>query len=337
MVSERSPNEADATADAEKTAPAGPARPAWKGAARVLLGAAWLGAFVGRTLAVGIPIEREQILFWIVTALAVSTIGAGRGRFRRIIIDWLPFALVLIAYEYSRGAASGKTVSQLLHGQGRVNWTPQIRVDRWLGFGQVPTVRLQRVLVPHGRAHLWEAIPSITYLSHFVVPFLVAGVLWVRDRPRWAAYVRRFVVLSFVGVAIFVAFPAAPPWLASRAGYLPPVRRTTGRGWTRLHLEIAQQMIDKGQRSVNLVAAIPSLHAGYSALVLVALWGRSGRLARGVLVGYVLLMGFTLVLTGEHYLIDVLLGWACVALVCVVVGAVERRWQARAGVSAAGR
>jgi membrane-associated phospholipid phosphatase len=288
-------------------------------------------------LAVGVPLEREQILLWIVAGLAIWTIGAGQRRLRQVIIDWLPFALVLVAYDYSRGAAGVHDIRSLARGEaGPVHWLPQLRADRWLGLGEVPTVRLQRALLDPRRAHAWEVLPSLTYASHFVVPFAVAAVLWVRDRARWAAYVRRFVALSFLGVVIFLVFPAAPPWLAGEAGYLPHVSRSAGRGWSLLHLEVAGHVIDKGQRSVNLVAAIPSLHAAYAALVGVVLWPRCRRLTRVVLVAYALGMGFTLVLSGEHYVVDVLAGWACVALVCVALSAAERWWAARP-VSAAGR
>jgi hypothetical protein len=37
-------------------------------------------------------------------------------------------------------------------------------------------------------------------------------------------------------------------------------------------------------------------------------------------------MTFTLVYTGEHYVIDVLVGWAYVAAVFLVVGLGERWW-----------
>ena len=62
-----------------------------------------------------------------------------------------------------------------------------------------------------------------------------------------------------------------------------------------------------------MVAAIPSLHAGYTALVLWALWPSFGRVGRTVLVAYPLAMAFTLVLTGEHYLVDIFIGWGYAA------------------------
>jgi membrane-associated phospholipid phosphatase len=45
-----------------------------------------------------------------------------------------------------------------------------------------------------------------------------------------------------------------------------------------------------------------------------------------VLVLYPLFMGFTLVYTAEHYVIDVLVGFLFALLTALVVARVERRW-----------
>jgi membrane-associated phospholipid phosphatase len=78
------------------------------------------------------------------------------------------------------------------------------------------------------------------------------------------------------------------------------------------------------------VAAIPSLHAAFALLVSVALWPLARRWwQRALLAAYPLAMGFALVYGGEHYVIDLLLGWAYVGLVLVLVGLGERWWRAR--------
>ena len=48
-----------------------------------------------------------------------------------------------------------------------------------------------------------------------------------------------------------------------------------------------------------------------------------------LLLSYPLAMTFTLVYTAEHWVIDVLVGWAYVGLVFLVVGYAERWWAAR--------
>ncbi len=76
---------------------------------------------------------------------------------------------------------------------------------------------------------------------------------------------------------------------------------------------------------MNLVAAIPSLHAGLTAAVAAFLWTRVQRKWRPFLVAYVLIMAFTLVYTAEHYVIDILLGWALAVVVVTAINRYEAR------------
>jgi membrane-associated phospholipid phosphatase len=103
------------------------------------------------------------------------------------------------------------------------------------------------------------------------------------------------------------------------------VERITMRGWGKLNLHSAGALIDQGQDSVNLVAAIPSLHAGLTAAVAAFLWTRVQRKWRPLLAAYVLVMAFTLVYTAEHYVVDILLGWALAAVVLMALNRVESR------------
>ena len=142
---------------------------------------------------------------------------------------------------------------------------------------------------------------STVYMSFFILPYVVAGVLWLRNREEWKAFVKLFVGLSFAALVIYALLPAAPPWAAARCtaadvegGPAGPrcmfrpargvpdggllgamqttqdgangwIERIVGRGWGKLNLHTASALIDQGQASVNLVAAIPSLHAGLTA------------------------------------------------------------------------
>jgi len=201
-------------------------------------------------------------------------------------------------------------------------------------------------------------------MSFFILPYVVAAVLWLRDRDEWKTFVRLFVGLSLVALIVYALLPAAPPWAAARCtpadvaggpsgprcmfrpargvpdgGLLGAmqstqdgangwVERIVGRGWGKLNLHSASALIDQGQASVNLVAAIPSLHAALTAAVAAFLWTRVGRRWRALLVAYVLLMAFTLVYTAEHYVVDILLGWVLAAVVLTVIRRFES-WRRR--------
>ena len=69
---------------------------------------------------------------------------------------------------------------------------------------------------------------------------------------------------------------------------------------------------------MNDVAAFPSLHAAFPMLITIFFWSRIGSRRRAVLVAYTVAMALTLVISGEHYMVDVLGGWIVVAVVVLV-------------------
>ena len=55
------------------------------------------------------------------------------------------------------------------------------------------------------------------------------------------------------------------------------------------------------------------------------LWNRVHRGWRSLLVAYPLIMAFTLVYTAEHYVIDILLGWALAVVVILLLNRHQSR------------
>ena len=81
-----------------------------------------------------------------------------------------------------------------------------------------------------------------------------------------------------------------------------------------LHLREAGVLLHKGQGTVDVVAAVPSLHAGGTMLFTLFMWRRVRVWWRAVLVAYVLAMAIALVYAAEHYVADILAGWLLAAL-----------------------
>jgi hypothetical protein len=335
-------------------------REQWLTIARWAAVTIWALVVVYRSVTDGLAFNRELLLLYIATGLIAASIGRGHKVFA-VVRDWLPLALMLALYDLSRGAATLLGAPTL--------WQFQPNADRWLFFGTVPTVWLQeRIKMP--QPPWWEMIISSVYMSFFVLPYVIAGVLWLCNRSDWAAFVRRFVALSFAAVAVYVVFPAAPPWAAARCtladiagGPSDPhcmyrgaagladggllgamhtsqtganqfVERISTRGWGTLHLQSAGVLIDSGQASVNQVAAIPSLHAALTAMISIFLWRRVRRGWRLLLVAYPLAMAFALVYSAEHFVVDILLGWALAAIVSLAFGALDSWWSRRRAASA---
>ena len=193
-----------------------------------------------------------------------------------------------------------------------------IDFDRFVFFGETPTEWLQAHLHHDGVVSPWDVGFTLVYTSYFLVPFVLAGVLWARDRPAFLAFTKRLVSLALAGLTTYILFPAVPPWMASEMGLLENVHRTTAEGWQVLGVGTAG-LFSEGQASVNLVAAVPSLHSAFTALVALFLWSRVRPWVRPFLALYPLAMGLTLIATGEHYFFDVALGW-------LYAGAVMAAW-----------
>jgi len=263
---------------------------------------AWSGVY-------GIPVQRELVVLWICGALACASLGRPPREILQLVLDWLPMVLVLSAYDFTRGAADSFGIGVHVH--------PMIDFDRFVFVGQTPTEWLQARLNSPG-VDGWDVAFTLIYTSYFIVPFAVAGVLWVRDRLAFRRFTNRVVTLALAGLATYIAFPAAPPWMATQEGLLHGIQRTTGDGWQLLGGGTAG-LFSEGQASVNLVAAVPSLHSAFTALVAMFLWRRVRPVLRPLLVLYPLAMGLTLIATGEHYFFDVLLGW-------IYAGAVMGGW-----------
>jgi hypothetical protein len=277
---------------------------------------AWVAvaaAFVCSALVTGLPTDRVVLLGWVLAGLAVHAVVEGWRRLVRLLLDWLPLIGVLLAYDASRGLADGLGVA--------VHVADVAAADRWLGGGVLPTVWLQQ----HVDSRTWEVVATLVYCSHFVVTPLVLAVLWSRNRAQWGRYVRMVLVLSLAGLVTYVLYPAAPPWLAAKEGVIEPVARISNAGWAVLGLPRAGAMLEHSQAQVNLVAAVPSLHTAFAILTCLFLlpaarwaWQRTG------LVAYAALMPVVLVWSGEHYVVDTLLGALYAAVVVLVVRRVPR-------------
>ena len=277
-----------------------------------------------------IPSDREIIAGWILGLALVATLGRTRRDVIVTLASWVPFLLALFLYDFAR--AVGHWIDAPLA------VTPQITIDRWLGGGRLWTERLQgwlvspkaglgrltvaeseRILKTDQSTIRWYDIGvSAVYQTHFIVPYLTAGILW-RNRVRWRWYAATFVAVNFASCAIFALYATAPPWYAAGKGLIEPFPRVlAGRAWSHVGLNFASRVIEKGQGTVNPFAAIPSLHSAQALMVCVFLWGVVWKPLRPLLVLFPLAMAFALVYSGEHYVIDVFAGWGMVALALTI-------------------
>jgi membrane-associated phospholipid phosphatase len=207
-----------------------------------------------------------------------------------------------------------------------------IRIDRVLGLGELPSVRLQRAFARPGEVTGRDRVLSMVHWAWFIEPHLALTWLLVRRNARFARAATQMAVAYDLGCAIYWALPTAPPWWAAQEGYMdegegesadagsvagatapaPALRRvmveageeTWGRAWPALYESLGG----------NPWAAMPSLHFATSALAAILL-AESGPMAGAAGWTYALTLGFALVYLGEHYAVDLVAGALLVAAV----------------------
>ena len=199
-----------------------------------------------------------------------------------------------------------------------------------LGLGAIPTIWLQQHLYK-GTTGPLEVFAIAMYVSHFVAPLLLAFLIWAFWRGRgFTDLLYGILVVSLLGEITFVLAPTAPPWLAADHGYIPHVHHVIKQGLYDLGLkDLAARKDEPG--SYNIVAALPSLHAAWPVIGLLVI--RKHRLPAWLFAAQaVLLVGvvFAIVYTGEHYLVDALVGCAYAFAAWKLLGVFRRTEPGRA-------
>jgi membrane-associated phospholipid phosphatase len=256
----------------------------------VLLG--YLVAVVALMIFKSVSITPDRFIIFIF----FGAVLAGRGI--SFVKDWAPFLGLLLGYEMLRGFADDRGLG--------VQVESLVNIERSL-FGFIPTERLQDLLYTAGRVAWYDWVAVVTYFLHFPLPLMVAFFLWLKDKAQFNRFIISLLILSFAGFITFLLLPAAPPWYAAERGLIETEKiiniiiSQIGWSWNLSYFY--------DQLNPNPVAAMPSLHAAYPWLSFLALRNFSKKIA-WFFLPYPILVWFSIVYLGEHYVIDVIAGVA---------------------------
>jgi len=240
-------------------------------------------------------------------------------RARRYLLDFVPFAALMVAYQECRG------IAHTLH--PHPYYLPQLDADKFLFGGHVPTVTLQHWLW-HGHMGVFDNVIVDVTDVHFIVPPALAFALWLTRRALFYRFAATMLTLSYAGALTFFLYPAAPPWAAARHHLLPDAIHRIGHSG---HSSAHHSFLQLGKYlAPNPYAAVPSLHAGYAFLAFLFLatlaWKTRWRWwAIGIGALYPLAQSFSVVYTANHYVVDLLLGFAYAAAALFGVRSIWRR------------
>jgi hypothetical protein len=146
---------------------------------------------------------------------------------------------------------------------------------------------------------------SIYYdFAHGIVTFTVLGLVYVFASEGYRRARTALFVLNGVGLAIFWLLPVAPPRLLPGSGFVDVVANSgTWGAWETGGSTLAEH--------ANHFASLPSLHVAYAVWVLrTVLVASSSTLWRTLAAVHVGVTVAIVVITGNHYLLDVLAGAA---------------------------
>ncbi len=220
------------------------------------------------------------------------------GKAKELMKRLVPFVVLITVYDMFRGFAD--------YLNQNVSFVFMADFDKALAGGVLPTRWLQDHLW-NGQVQFYDLFLYGFYMLHFVAPLGLAILVWAKYVRQYWRVVMAFTILSFGGFLTFVAYPAAPPWMASDLGYIESIDRVSSSVWHSMGVHDFPTLYN--QISPNPVAAVPSLHTAYSVLfcVFVFVLFKSSRYKWLALV-YPASIMFGTVYMGEHYIFDVLLG-----------------------------
>jgi membrane-associated phospholipid phosphatase len=239
-----------------------------------------------------------KILIILLVILAVTALG----KVKIFLQDWFVFIGFIYLFDSFRGSIYIATCRLGLP----VHTLYVIRIEQFL-FGGVPSVMLQDFFF---RSHStsgfgwFEKFITVAHGSHFVAFLMVGFIIWLY-RPRFFRFFKvSFYLTIFLGLLGYFAVPTVPPWMASTVfGLLPRIIR-----FNAIIYNLAIPDISSGF-DTNPIAAMPSLHAAFPFLCALILW-RVYRSKAWPFYLYALLMQFAIIYTGDHYVTDVLAGFA---------------------------
>ncbi|MDH3303495.1 MAG: phosphatase PAP2 family protein [Acidimicrobiia bacterium] len=214
---------------------------------------------------------------------------ARRSTIADIAGNLLVVAGVWLAYHTARTISYGTAAEAFANAERVITWQAYLGVDIEAALQAATPVGILRGA-------------NVYYLVHFPITIAALVVAFVRARRTIYPQLRNALVFTtFPAVAIHALFPLAPP---------------------RMHTEFVDTADSfgpdpyslPGADAANQFAAMPSLHVAWAVVVAVGLWRLNHvRGIRHAAVAHAMLTPIVVVLTANHFIVDIAAGAAIAA------------------------
>jgi hypothetical protein len=236
-----------------------------------------------------------------------KTWAAIRG-FREIVL----IAAVYTMYDLTRYLVEGKTSVAMDHGHDLLHFEQRI--------GVAPEHALNKLFT----AHLSLGLPAdyIYATLHYIVTPVVLVWMWRRHSSAYASARTVLMVATILALVGYSVFPVAPPRLLP--GFVDTMAQFSHYGWWSNAASAPRGL----GADTNQFAAMPSLHVGWAIWCgwMLVRYGRH-RATKIFGVAYPLILSLDVMVSANHYFVDVVAGAAVMAVAYSVT-----RLLAKAGV-----
>lgn len=225
-----------------------------------------------------------------------SAIGWGFAREVAII------SFAMLAYFGVRNLTVGSADVAFANAERIVTFEHRLSLD-WEAAMQAPVVSSDALVTLANWVYIW---------GHWPVILAAASILYVLRRDRYLLLRNAMFVSGLVGFTFFALFPVAPPRMLD-LGLVDTVTQQSN----------AYRALQPPGLT-NQYAAFPSLHAGWNVLVgIVLVLAFANWIVRAFAITLPCLMAVAVVVTANHFIVDVIGGIALILLglgVAILVG-----------------
>jgi hypothetical protein len=252
--------------------------------------------------------------------------------------ELLLFIIFLLLYKLSRGLAIGDEATAFGNAQKVIEWEYQL--------GILYELPIQEYFL--NKVSLVKIINLIYIKLHIPTTIIFFVWLFYKKRKHYLFIRNGFLVANIITLFFFVGFPCAPPRMINEMSANPyavlggEVLRNLniigihlGEGFIDTLNHISGINLYKGLNSklFNQFAAMPSMHFGNSLLIAfgVYLYAKNN-LVRTLVWIYPLFVLLVIVMTGNHFFLDAVLGGIIVLCPYVLMIIIERifpQWKNR--------
>lgn len=269
---------------------------------------------------VAVAVTLVTVLTYIDTAFLGWSVAVGAAiamvplsRVRQYAIAFLPYAALWLVFSLFRAMANETGIP--------LRTDEVTSIERAMFFGRTPTIWLQDRLYDPLSLAWYDYFTTFIHWSYFFVPHMIAILVWRHSADLYRRFLATILITLGIGLAIYFITPAAPPWLTADRATQQDMYRVMARVGGELH----SGLYDRTYSTLgdpNPVAAMPSMHQAATVAACIFALHSSRRWLRWGSLIYCFLMAYTLVYTGEHYVIDILVGTG----IAVYAYAYSGRW-----------